>query len=67
MIIEGMFEYLHTLLGLERKESINVTHEGRLEMDKDTKYFNKDGFHPSRLGADLWCQNNLFPFLNNKI
>jgi hypothetical protein len=67
MIVEGMFEYLHTLLGIERKDSINVTHEGRLEIDKDTKYFNKDGFHPSRYGADLWCQNNLFPFLNNKI
>jgi hypothetical protein len=67
MIIEGMFEYIHTLLGIERKDSIMVTHEGRLEIDKETKYFNKDGFHPSRLGADLWCQNNLFPFLNKKM
>lgn len=67
MIIEGMFEYIHTLLGIERKDSIMVTHEGRLEIDKETKYFNIDGFHPSRLGADLWCQNNLFPFLNKKM
>ena len=67
MITDGMFEYLHTLLGIERKDSINVTHESRKEMDEDTKYFNKDGFHPSRHGADLWCQNNLFPFLNSKI
>jgi hypothetical protein len=67
MITDGMFEYLHTLLGVAREDSNTVTHEGRLEMDKDTKYFNKDGFHPSRYGADLWCQNNLFPFLNDKI
>lgn len=67
MITDGMFEYLHTLLGIERNDSINVTHEGRREMDKDTKYFNKDGFHPSRHGADLWCQNNLFPFLDSKL
>lgn len=67
MITEGMFEYLHTLLGVERKDSMMVTHEERREIDKDTKYFNKDGFHPSSYGALLWCQNNLFPFLNNKI
>jgi hypothetical protein len=67
MIVEGMFEYLHTLLGIERKDSIQITHEGRLELDKDTKYFNKDGFHPGRKGADFWCQNILFPFLNKKI
>jgi hypothetical protein len=67
MIIEGMFEYLHTLLGIERKDAIMVTHDERIEIDKETKYFNKDGFHPSDIGNILWCENILFPFLKDKI
>jgi hypothetical protein len=59
----GMFEYLHTLLNIDRKESTNVTHSERLKLDENTGYFSKDGFHPSKLGAKLWCENVLFPFL----
>ena len=59
----GMFEYLHTLLNMDRKESINITHSERLKLDENTGYFSKDGFHPSKLGAELWCKNILFPFL----
>ena len=65
MIQIGMFEYLHTLLNMDRKESINITHDERLKLDKNTGYFSKDGFHPSKLGAELWCKNILFPFLFN--
>ena len=32
------------------------------ELDKETKYFNNDGFHPSDIGNILWCENILFPF-----
>ena len=60
-----MFEYLHTLLNIDRKESINITHAERLKLDENTGYFSKDGFHPSKLGAELWCKNILFPFLFN--
>jgi hypothetical protein len=59
----GMFEYLHTLLNIDRKESINITHSERLKLDENTGYFSNDGFHPSKLGAELWCKNVLFPFL----
>jgi hypothetical protein len=59
----GMFEYLHTLLNIDRKESTNVSHSERLRLDENTGYFSKDGFHPSKLGAELWCKNILFPFL----
>jgi hypothetical protein len=67
MLIEGQFEYLHTLLGVERKNSIMVTHDERKELDKETKYFNNDGFHPSDIGNKLWCENILFPFLKDKM
>jgi hypothetical protein len=63
MLKNGMFEYLHTLLNIDRKESTNVAHSERLKLDVNTGYFSKDGFHPSALGAKLWCENILFPFL----
>ena len=63
MLKNGMFEYLHTLLNIDRKESTNITHAERLKLDENTGYFSRDGFHPSKLGAELWCKNVLFPFL----
>jgi hypothetical protein len=65
-IENGMFEYLHTLLNLDRSASINVTHQERLLLDSNTGYFSKDGFHPSWLGSKLWCDNILIPFLKER-
>ncbi len=66
MIKDGMFEWLHGLLNIERKDAIMVTHDERKALDAPYGYFNKDGFHPSALGAKLWCDRVLIPFLNNK-
>ena len=66
MIKDGMFEYVHTLLSIPREDSVNITHAERLLLDADTSYFTKDGFHPSTLGAKLWCDNILIPFLRKK-
>ena len=64
-IKDGMFEWLHGLLNIERKDAIMVTHDERKALDAPFGYFNKDGFHPSLLGAKLWCDRVLIPFLNN--
>ena len=66
MIKNGMFEYLHTLLDIPREEAIMVTHDDRKRLDEPFGYFNKDGFHPSRLGAKLWFENVLLPFLESR-
>jgi len=62
-IEKGFFEYLHNLLNISSKDAIDVTHEQRKILDKNTKYFAEDGFHPSKIGANLWVQNILIPFL----
>lgn len=66
MIKDGMFEWLHGLLNIERKDAIMVTHDERIKLDEPYGYFAKDGFHPSILGAKLWFENILLPFLKNK-
>jgi hypothetical protein len=66
IILNGMFEYLHTLLNIPREQSIYVTHDERKQLDEPYGYFNKDGFHPSAYGAELWTKNILIPFLETK-
>jgi hypothetical protein len=66
MIKNGMFEYLHTFLNIPREEAIMVSHSDRKLLDAPYGYFNKDGFHPSQLGAKLWFENILLPFLEDK-
>lgn len=66
VILNGMFEYLHTLLNIPREQSIYVTHDERKQLDEPYGYFNKDGFHPSKYGSQLWSENILIPFLENK-
>lgn len=66
MIKDGMFEHLHTLLSVAREDSTNITHAERLSLDVSTGYFAKDGFHPSSLGAKVWCDDILIPFLKER-
>ena len=66
MITDGMFEWLHGLMGISKEECLDVTHDIRKEIDKNYGYFNSDGFHPSKLGAELWVKNVLVPFLEKK-
>ena len=63
MIVEGMFEYLHKYLLLERHEASELTHEQRKQLDNGRDIFNKDGFHPGSVGAKLWCDDVLIPFI----
>ena len=65
LIKTGMFEYIHLMMGVTKSEVFDVTHESRLVLDAGRGYFNKDGFHPGDLGKKVWCENILFPFLNN--
>lgn len=65
-ITEGMFEYIHTLMGIPREKAILISHKDRLTMQKDKEYFQPDGFHPGELGVKMWCENILLPFLKNK-
>lgn len=66
IIKDGMFEYLHSLLNISKEETKDITHQKRLLLDANTGYFAKDGFHPSYLGAKLWCDAILFPFLKER-
>lgn len=63
MIKIGMFEYLHRLLNIPKEQVKDITYAYRKEIDKETNYFEKDGFHPSKKGATMWCNEILFPFL----
>jgi len=63
MIQIGMFEYLHRLLNIPKEQVKDITYVYRNEIDKETNYFEKDGFHPSKKGATMWCNEILFPFL----
>jgi len=67
IITEGMFEYIHTLLGIPRHEVKNITYEERKKLNEGKLYFSNDGFHPGKLGVSNWCDNILFPFLKNKV
>lgn len=67
MITDGMFEWLHIQLNIPREDSIWVSHDDRKKLDEPYGYFAKDGFHPSRKGAILWCEAILFPFLEKTI
>lgn len=66
MITEGMFETIHELLNVTRKDANDITHEERLKLDDKRKYFSRDGFHPGPMGSQYWCEKVLFPFLANK-
>lgn len=65
MITDGMFEYLHKYLLIERHEAGQLTHEQRRKLDDGRNIFNKDGFHPGSMGSKLWCDNVLVPFIKN--
>ena len=67
MIKGGMFDHLHTLLSVAREDSTSITHAERLSLDANTGYFAKDGFHPSSLGAKVWCSDILLPFLRERM
>jgi hypothetical protein len=66
MIKDGMFEWLHSFLNIPREEAIMVTHEDRKKLDEPYGMFNKDGFHPSIKGAELWFKTVLLPFLESR-
>jgi hypothetical protein len=63
IIKDGMFDYLHPFIGVDRSKARSVTHEDRIKLDAGRLYFNKDGFHPGPTGRDIWCQEKLFPFI----
>lgn len=64
-IKEGLFEYLHPYIGVEKDRAVMLTHDERRNRSNATglDYFHSDGFHPGEAGFDQWCQNILFPFL----
>ena len=68
MITGGMFEHLHSLIGIPNELARITSHSDRLIRDKEFGYFSSDGFHPSSLiGAQAWCNDILFPFLDKKL
>ncbi len=67
MITEGMFETVHELLSVSRDEVKELTHESRLKLDDNRRYFSRDGFHPGPLGSKYWCEKILYPFIGIRI
>jgi len=67
MITEGMFEYLHKYLSVSRQGAGELTHDERKKLDAGRDIFNKDGFHPGAIGAKLWCEDVLIPFLEKQL
>lgn len=67
MITEGMFETVHELLTVGRNDVKELTHEARLKLDDNRRYFSKDGFHPGPLGSKYWCEKVLYPFIDRRI
>jgi len=63
----GKYEFLHGLLGIKKEDVMETTHDTRKKLDKETKYFAADGFHPGINGTIEWCNSVLFPFLEKKI
>lgn len=66
IIKDGMFEYLHTLVGVPRTSATDLTHKERLAVDAGRGYFSSDGFHPGELGSKIWCNEILIPYLQYK-
>lgn len=66
IIKDGMFEYIHSFMNVPREQALYISHQERLKLQGNIDYFNQDGFHPGELGAKLWCENILFPFLKEK-
>lgn len=64
----GLFEYLHPYIGVEREQAIFLSHDDRRSKSNSTgvDYFHNDGFHPGEHGYKLWCNNILFPYLEGK-
>jgi hypothetical protein len=67
IIKDGMFDYLHPFIGVDRDKSRDLSHKERLDMDAGRQYFSTDGFHPGKLGRDIWCTEILFPFISKKL
>jgi hypothetical protein len=67
IIKDGMFEYLHQFIGVQRSEAMYLSHEDRIKLDNNNKIFDKDGFHPGVNGHKLWTDNVLKPFIVDRI
>lgn len=66
LITIGMFEHLHSYIGIERKKARYLSHDDRKKLNANNDYFHEDGFHPGEVGSNIWCNDMLFPFLKNK-
>jgi hypothetical protein len=66
LIPAGMFEHLHSYIGVSREQAIYVSHDDRKKLNGTNDYFHPDGFHPGEAGSKIWCNDILFPFLINK-
>lgn len=67
IITEGIFDYLHKFIGIERDEAIFLSHDDRKKLNDNQKIFHDDGFHPGEVGYKLWFDNILKPFLTDRI
>lgn len=67
IITYGMFEYIHKYIGVARHDARFITHDQRKKLSENEDYFQSDGFHPGDFGAEKWCNEMLFPFLNERI
>lgn len=66
MITLGMFEHLHSYIGVDRKDALRLSHADRKRLNGNSDYFHEDGFHPGKIGSKIWCNDVLFPFLVQK-
>lgn len=65
-IKEGMFEHLHTYLPYPKESAVFMPHHDRIKLDAGRGYFYNDGFHPGEKGAEMYCNDLLFPMLDKK-
>lgn len=67
IIKDGMFEYLHQFIGIERSEAMYLSHQDRIKLNDNKGIFDADGFHPGVIGHKLWTDNILKPFIKNRM
>lgn len=67
IITEGVFDYLHQFIGIERHEAMLLSHTDRKKLNGNLEIFQEDGFHPGKTGYKLWFNNILKPFLTERI
>lgn len=65
-LTEGMFEHIHTYLPYPKESAVFMSHHDRIKLDAGRDYFYNDGFHPGEKGAEMYCNDLLFPMLDKK-